>query len=372
MIILAIGSITAALGTTLVGKLGVVGHVIAAGGYLLIGVGSGAAGTSLLVLLSKQVSDQRKPAAASLVWFMMIMGFAVTGGITGQLLDPFSEGRLMMVICGTAVIALLVTFVAIVGIEQTPDSIEPVTTKTEEKPPFLEAIREVWSEDHARRFTIFVFASMLAYSAQDLILEPFVGLTFGWTVGQTTALAGIQHSGMLLGMLAMAVSTYAFKRRTRHVLHLWIRGGCIVSAFALILLAFGGMSNIDWPINLNVFVLGVANGSFAVAAIGGMMMLASQGRAQRDGLRMGLWGAAQAISFAMGGFLGTVAVDLTGLWLQNPATSYGIVFIAEAILFLWAASLIFNIEQKVTDSEQTHSEVDEAFTLKNQLGGVNP
>ena len=372
MIILAIGSITAALGTTLVGKLGIAGHVIAAGGYLLIGVGSGAAGTSLLVLLSKQVSDQRKPAAASLVWFMMIMGFAVTGGITGQLLDPFSEGRLMMVICGTAVIALLVTFVAIVGIEQTYDSIEPVTAKTEEKPPFLEAIREVWSEDHARRFTIFVFASMLAYSAQDLILEPFVGLTFGWTVGQTTALAGIQHSGMLLGMLAMAVSTYAFKRRTRHVLHLWIRGGCIVSAFALILLAFGGMSNIDWPINLNVFVLGVANGSFAVAAIGGMMMLASQGRAQRDGLRMGLWGAAQAISFAMGGFLGTVAVDLTGLWLQNPATSYGLVFIAEAILFLWAASLIFNIEQKITDSEQTHSEVGEAFTLKNQLGGVNP
>jgi BCD family chlorophyll transporter-like MFS transporter len=372
MIILAIGSITAALGTTLVGKLGIIGHVIAAGGYLLIGVGSGAAGTSLLVLLSKQVSDQRKPAAASLVWFMMIMGFAVTGGITGQLLDPFSEGRLMTVICGTAAIALLVTFVAIVGIEQTPDSTEPVTAKAEEKPPFLEAIKEVWSEDHARRFTIFVFASMLAYSAQDLILEPFVGLTFGWTVGQTTALAGIQHSGMLLGMLAMAVSTYAFKRRTRHVLHLWIRGGCIVSAFALILLAFGGMSNTDWPINLNVFVLGVANGSFAVAAIGGMMMLASQGRAQRDGLRMGLWGAAQAISFAMGGFLGTVAVDLTGLWLQNPATSYGIVFIAEAILFLWAASLIFNIDQKIIDSEQNDSEVDEAYTLKNQLGGVNP
>jgi BCD family chlorophyll transporter-like MFS transporter len=41
MIILAIGSITAALGTTLVGKLGVIGHVIAAGGYLLIGVGLG-------------------------------------------------------------------------------------------------------------------------------------------------------------------------------------------------------------------------------------------------------------------------------------------------------------------------------------------
>ena len=89
MIILAIGSMTAAYGATLANQLGWIGHVVAAWGYLLIGVGSGAAGTSLLVLLSKQVSDQRKPAAASLVWFMMIMGFAVTGGITGQLLDPF-------------------------------------------------------------------------------------------------------------------------------------------------------------------------------------------------------------------------------------------------------------------------------------------
>ena len=89
MIILAIGSMICSLRRHLGQSAGLDWHVVAALGYLLIGVGSGAAGTSLLVLLSKQVSDQRKPAAASLVWFMMIMGFAVTGGITGQLLDPF-------------------------------------------------------------------------------------------------------------------------------------------------------------------------------------------------------------------------------------------------------------------------------------------
>ena len=377
MIILATGSVTAAFGATLAAQLGWIGHVVAAIGYLLIGVGSGAAGTSLLVLLAKQVSDQRKPAAASLVWFMMIMGFAVTGGITGQLLDPFSEARLLAVVGGTAIIALLVTFIAIIGIEK-PDvpaavsTVKPQLPDTATKPPFFEAIREVWAEDHARRFTIFVFASMLAYSAQDLILEPFVGLVFGWTVGQTTALAGMQHAGMLLGMLAMAVSTYAFKSRTRHVLHLWIRGGCIVSAIALVMLAFGGMSGVDWPINLNVFVLGVANGSFAVAAIGGMMMLAGQGLKQRDGLRMGLWGAAQAISFAMGGFLGTVAVDLMGLWLNNPAASYGIVFLAEAALFVWAASLIFNIDHQIKDTSAPNLGEPEGVHLKTQLGGINP
>ena len=43
----------------------------------------------------------------------------------------------------------------------------------------IEALRQVWGESDARRFTIFVFVSMLAYSAQDLILEPFAGLAFG-------------------------------------------------------------------------------------------------------------------------------------------------------------------------------------------------
>ena len=373
MIILATGSVTATLGATLIPTLGIGGHIVAALGYLLIGVGSGAAGTSLLVLLSKQVSDQRKPAAASLVWFMMIMGFAVTGGVTGQLLDPFTETRLLWVVSGTAAIALALSFVAVIGVEKSPSNmIAKSSTSSEEKPPFSIAIKEVWREDHARRFTVFVFASMLAYSAQDLILEPFVGLTFGWTVGETTALAGMQHAGMLLGMFAMAFSTYAFKSKTKHILHLWIRGGCLLSAVCLALLATGGLLGGDsWPININVFVLGVANGSFAVAAIGGMMMLASEGRSQRDGLRMGLWGAAQAISFALGGFLGTVAVDVASLWLANPAAAYGIVFFAEAALFVWAASLIFNLDQQVQNTERDNPLAQERFALENPLGGIN-
>lgn len=373
MIILATGSVTATLGATLIPTLGIGGHMVAALGYLLIGVGSGAAGTSLLVLLSKQVSDQRKPAAASLVWFMMIMGFAVTGGVTGQLLDPFTETRLLWVVSGTAAIAFALSFVAVIGVEKSPSNmIAKSSTSSEEKPPFSIAIKEVWREDHARRFTVFVFASMLAYSAQDLILEPFVGLTFGWTVGETTALAGMQHAGMLLGMFAMAFSTYAFKSKTKHILHLWIRGGCLLSAVCLALLATGGLLGGDsWPININVFVLGVANGSFAVAAIGGMMMLASEGRSQRDGLRMGLWGAAQAISFALGGFLGTVAVDVASLWLANPAAAYGIVFFAEAALFVWAASLIFNLDQQVQNTERDNPLAQERFALENPLGGIN-
>ena len=52
---------------------------------------------------------------------------------------------------------------------------------------------------------------------------------------------------------------------------------------------------------------------------------------------MGLWGAAQAIAFAVGGFLGTVAVDISRLYLADLATAYGVVFAAEGTLFLIAA-----------------------------------
>ena len=38
---------------------------------------------------------------------------------------------------------------------------------------------QVWAEPSARRFTVFIFVSMLAYSAQELLVEPFAGLVFG-------------------------------------------------------------------------------------------------------------------------------------------------------------------------------------------------
>ena len=48
---------------------------------------------------------------------------------------------------------------------------------------------------------------------------------------------------------------------------------------------------------------------FAVAAIGSMMALAGKGRGRREGTRMGLWGAAQAIAAGFGGLVGAAIVD---------------------------------------------------------------
>jgi len=78
---------------------------------------------------------------------------------------------------------------------------------------------------------------------------------------------------------------------------------------------------------------------FAVAAIGSMMALAGASGPGREGARMGLWGAAQAIAFGLGGFLGASLVDLSRALLGEPATAYATVFALEAGLFVLAAWL---------------------------------
>ncbi len=343
MLILGLGGVLAALGTTLLPSKYWLGLSVSALGFFAIGMGTGATGTSLLALLAKHVASERKPAAAALVWFMMIIGFAVTAGVAGHFLDPYSPERLMTVTGTVSVLAIMVTLIVIQGIEPEVQPAGAQYTPPPKKGAFRAALEEAWQDPQARVFTIFVFVSMLAYSAQDLILEPFAGLVFGRTPGQSTQLAGVQHSGVLLGMTAMAISTLIFKSRGALLLRLWIRGGCLLSAVALFLLFWGGLRSPTWSLEANVLLLGTANGGFAVAAIGAMMVLASAGQQKREGIRMGLWGAAQAIAFALGGFLGAVAVDVTRYWFNDPAISYGLVFAGEGALFLVAASLAKHI-----------------------------
>jgi BCD family chlorophyll transporter-like MFS transporter len=342
MAMLAIGGVAAATATAWMSTQPVGGILLAILAFLAIGVGVGCAGTSLLVLLATRVTPRRRPAAATIVWVMMILGFILTSAIGGQFLDPFTPLRLVQVAACVASLAFLVSFVAVYGIETvattSPSPVGP-SANAMAKPSFRAALSEVWGEPQARRFTLFVFMSMLAYSAQDLILEPFAGLVYGLTPGQTTQLSGVQNSGVLLGMVLVACLGTAIGGPRLGSLRGWTIAGCLLSACALLALAFGGWMGPDWPLKPTVFSLGFANGMFAVAAIGSMMSQASDGTPSREGVRMGLWGAAQAIAFGGGGFLGTVAVDLTRWLVGSPVTAYGMVFVAEAALFLISVGL---------------------------------
>ncbi|HEV2552565.1 MAG TPA: BCD family MFS transporter [Bosea sp. (in: a-proteobacteria)] len=363
MAVLALGGFGAAAATALMETAFWLGVLLAAASFAAIGMGVGASGTCLLILLSRRVADARRPAAATVVWVMMIAGFIVTAGLVGHVLDPFSTGRLVAVSGVVSALALAITVLAVRGVEgegaaAVPDRTAPVDTS------FRVALREVWDEPQARLFAIFIFVSMIAYSAQDLILEPFAGTVFGFTPGESTRLAGVQNGGVLAGMVLVAVVTTLGGSRAGS-LRLWAVGGCLASALALTGLAMSAFAGADFPLRATVFALGLANGAYAVAAIGSMMRLVGQGKPERQGVRMGLWGAAQGVAFGLGGLCGAAATDLARQLAATPATAYAAVFAAEALLFVVAAGLALAVARQATERDRRARKDTDGFLLPN-------
>ncbi|MCX7646271.1 MAG: BCD family MFS transporter [Rhodobacteraceae bacterium] len=332
MAVLAAGALLAAWAVTLIDGAFAAGLAVSVIAYALIGLGVGASGTSLLALLATATHPRRRAAAATITWLMMIAGIAVTAGVAGALLDPYSDARLLGIVAAVCVGAVALGALAVAGIERR------VAARAEPDPmPFRAGLAEVWAERRARNFTLFVFLAMTAYFMQELILEPYAGLVFGYTPGQSTQLSGAQNGGVFLGMVLVGVAATGLGIGS---LRAWVAAGCLGSAAALAAITLLGQTG--GPLMAAVVALGVFNGVFAVAAIGSMMALAGEGRGRREGTRMGLWGAAQAIAAGFGGLAGAGLADLCRLGLGDAA-AFGLVFCLEAALFLAAAAMALRI-----------------------------
>lgn len=368
--VLALGGFLGAVATNLMGGDRTLGIALGVLAFALVGVGVSAGGTSLLVLLAKRVDEPRRATAAAVVWVMMIVGFAVTAGLAGKWLDPYTPARLLAVSGSVSVVAVVVTLLALWGLEGHGRG---NAAPAREKPDFRAALAQVWTEPDARRFTVFVFVSMVAYSTQDLILEPFAGAVFGFTPGASTQLSGVQHGGTLAGMLLAALAGRRVAGQRMGSLRTWTVLGCLASGLALLGLVAAGLLAPHWPLRANVFALGVANGAFSIAAIGSMMSLAggakaADGRAPREGTRMGLWGAAQAIGFALGGLFGAAASDVARWLIGDAASAYTAVFFVEAGMFVaaaWLAARIAGPHTTVAPAAATHATDTQAL----QAGG---
>ena len=339
MALLAAGAMLATLAVLWMPGARVAALAVSVLAYGMIGVGVGASGTSLLALLATATAPRRRAAAATITWLMMIFGIAVTAGVSGQFLDPYTPARLMQVVSVVCLGALVLTVLAIWGIEA-----RVVAVREPAPMPFRQGIAEIWGERRTRNFTLFVFLSMVAYFMQELILEPYAGLVFGFTPGQSTSLSGAQNGGVFAGMALVGVLATGFRLGS---LRVWVSAGCLGSAVALgVIIAVG---QVGVPLLVPAVVaLGFFNGMFAVAAIGSMMALAGEGRGAREGTRMGLWGAAQAVAAGLGGLLGAVLVDVARAVLPDP-TAFGLTFAFEALLFVVAAGIALRVLHTIPD-----------------------
>jgi BCD family chlorophyll transporter-like MFS transporter len=342
--VMALGALLATDATVMMPSSPALAGVMAFVAYAMVGAGTGAAGTTLLALLAGRTAPERRPAAAALTWILMIVGIVASAATCGVFLRPFSPERLASVASLVAGAAFVLTLLAVWGAED-KDAADPAPA--EARPSFGEVLAEIRADPMARRFTLFVFVSMLAYSAQELILEPFAGLVFHFDPGQSAQVNGLQQGGVLLGMILVGALGARVGDRKSVWMRRWTVGGCVGSALALAALACASVTP-GWPLLPTAFVLGLANGVFAVAAIGSMMGLAGGGAVSGAGARMGVFGAAQAIAFALGGFLGASAVGLLRQGLHDAGPAFLIVFGAEALTFLAAAVIAGRLDRTVT------------------------
>ena len=337
MAALALGGFGAACAVVVLQSSFALGLALSIVAYALIGLGVGASGTSLLALLATATAPRRRAAAATITWLMMIFGIAMTAGVVGAMLDPYSPAILLQIVGTVVAGAFLMTLLAVWGIESSVQAIRQPQSGS-----FRDGLAEVWSDPSARNFTIFVFLSMSAYFMQDLILEPFGGLVFAMTPGETTSMSGMQNGGVFVGMLA--VGTLATGLRIGALRH-WVIAGCLGSAAALAAITLVGSFHAASLLVPAIIALGFFNGMFAVAAIGSMMALAGQGRGHREGTRMGLWGAAQAVAAGFGGLTGALLVDILRRLLTDTQ-AFGSVFVFEAALFVIAALMAAKVMDK--------------------------
>lgn len=302
--------------------------------YTAIGLGIGAAGTSFLALLAT-LTGNRKGGPATLAWLFLIAGAIIASIGTGIALDPYSSQRLIWVVAVVACVAVCLTFLATWRVEVTT-----VQTQPQADGSLREALQTTWRDPVARAFTGFVFLSILAFYLSELIFEPFAGHVHGLTPDASTKLSGGKDGAALMGMIAAGVlSQFGWG-----TLRFWAVVGCVLSAIGLLALG-AGLSLVPSSV-----ALGLGNGLFVVGAVGSMMQLAAA-RAKATGTRMGVFGAAQAIAAGLAGLIATGTLDLARLSLDD-ATAYGLVFTAEALLFLIAAVVAARVMRR-TDQAQT-------------------
>ena len=123
MLILGIGANLATLSLVLFNSNSLLAMLLSILAYTLIGLGVGASGTSLLALMAKHTAERRRPAAAMITWLMMIFGIAMTAGIVGMLLVPYSFELLLKIVAGLTVLTMIISFAATWKIENNLDEI---------------------------------------------------------------------------------------------------------------------------------------------------------------------------------------------------------------------------------------------------------
>ncbi|WP_158745004.1 PucC family protein [Acidisphaera sp. L21] len=310
----------------------IIGQAAAGLAFLLVGAGLHTTQTVGLALATDLSPPETHPKVVALLCMMLLLGMIASALLFGALLAHFSELRLIQVVQGSAVATMVLNGIAL----WKQEARDPSRTRPDRAAPrFAETWRDFNRGARARRRLVALGVGTVAFSMQDILLEPYGGRVLGLPVGATTAMTALLAVG---GLTGFATAARLLGRGTDPYRLAGVGAMAGLAAFSAVVFAAPFQSAPLFAIG--VTLIGLGAGLFAHCTLTAAMATAQPGQI---GLTLGIWGAVQASAagsaVALGGLIrdGVSALaerGALGPTLVAPATGYVTVYAIEiALLF---------------------------------------
>ncbi len=301
-----------------------IGQLGAGIAFLFVGAGLHTTQTVGLALANDLVPPESQPKVVGLMYVMLLIGMIVSAVVFGYLLSDFSPGRLIQVIQGAAVVTIVLNVIALWKQEaRRPAHLYPPEPKGK---TFKESWDAFLEGNYATRRLIAVGLGTMAFSMEDILLEPYGGDILKLSVSQTTSLTAALAAGGLFGFAwashVLSKGADPFKMSSI---------GALVGIPAFLAVIISG--NIGEPIlfAFGTLLIGFGAGLFGHGTLTATMNLAPEGQ---SGLALGAWGAVQASAAGLAITLGGIIRDVVATNTNSSLMGYSTVYIIEICMLI--------------------------------------
>jgi len=353
-----------AVGLPIWGKIG------GALAFLLVGAGMHTTQTAGLALATDLAPEHARPRVVAMLCAMLLAGMIFGALLFGWLLTPYNQFHMIQVIQTTALITIVLNCIALW--KQEPRRRYADDEALPDRRAGMETLSAAWglfrAQPLAIRRLVTIGLGTLAFSMQDILLEPYGGQVLHLPVGETTALTALLAAGA--GTAAMV----ARARLTRNGDPYRIAAaGVMVGLLAFACVIFAAPLHSGLIFGVGVGMIGFGGGLFLVGTLSDAM---NRVVGDMSGLALGAWGAVQVlasgIAIAIAGVLrGTIATLAThgtfGPSFTGPAVGYDAVYHIEIYLLfatLIAIGPLVRRSSPTTTATSGLTQQDAAFGLK--------
>lgn len=303
--------------------------------FLAYGIGINIVETIYLALVSDLTPPGERGKVLPVLWVMLMLGTITSSLFVGQFLQEYNHIKLIRVMQGTAVLFVALTAVSLLGKERLKrdGKVAGPTEHVAVRLTLWESVRLLASQPVLRNVFAVLFLATMAFTTQDVLLEPYGGQVLGMSVTATTQLTALWGGAMLVAIACAGLWLW----RGRPLIAL-LAVGCGLGALGYGVVSAAGSGAQVTLFRSGVALIGAGRGLFLVGGIAMIMALTEQAHA---GLFLGLWGVSQAIAQGVGTIGGGVTRDIAQISTGSVVLGYTTVYLAALAVLVLALILLF-------------------------------